>query len=108
MNSIRWDWVKQSSQFTVSNIYSDTLIYLLTTTYTILINYIQSTPFDMANPPSSPQFDWKMYRYIPSPAGATIAMTIFLVLTLLHIWKYLTTRSHLLVYVILGALCPSP
>jgi hypothetical protein len=61
----------------------------------------------MANPPSSPQFDWKMYRYIPSLAGAAIAMTIFLILTLLHIWKYFTTRSHLLIYIILGALCPS-
>jgi hypothetical protein len=64
-------------------------------------------PLDMANPPSSPKFDWKMYRYVPSLAGAAIALAIFFILTLLHIWRYFTLRSHLVIYVIIGALCQS-
>jgi hypothetical protein len=61
----------------------------------------------MANPPSSPSFDWKMYRYIPSLAGAIAALIIFLILTLLHLWQYLRSRKLIAFLVISGALCTS-
>jgi hypothetical protein len=61
----------------------------------------------MANPPSSPGFDWKMYRYIPTLVGAIIALTIFLIMALLHLWQLIRLRQVLIVYVIIGALSMS-
>ncbi|KAJ4355409.1 uncharacterized protein N0V89_003425 [Didymosphaeria variabile] len=57
------------------------------------------------NPPKSAGFDWQMYRYIPSLAGAIIGMIIFFTLTLLLLWQWLRTRNHLLLFVIVGATC---
>lgn len=57
------------------------------------------------NPPKSAQFDWEMYRYIPSLAGAIIGMIIFFTLTLLLMWQWLRTRNHILIFVIIGAIC---
>ncbi|KAF2027425.1 RTA1-domain-containing protein [Setomelanomma holmii] len=59
----------------------------------------------MANPPSSPEFDWKMYRYVPTLVGAIIALIIFLIMALLHLWQYLKLRKSIIIYVVLGALC---
>jgi hypothetical protein len=62
----------------------------------------------MANPPSSPEFDWKMYRYIPSLAGAIAALVVFLIMTLLHVWQYIRLRKVIIFLVINGALCTFP
>jgi hypothetical protein len=61
----------------------------------------------MANPPSSPKFDWKMFRYIPTLIGAIISLIIFLILALLHLWQLLRLRQGIVVYVIIGTLCTS-
>lgn len=59
----------------------------------------------MANPPSSPKFDWKMYRYVPSLAGAIVALIIFLIMAMLHAWQFMKLRKIIIIYVIVGALC---
>ncbi|KAF2825900.1 RTA1-domain-containing protein [Ophiobolus disseminans] len=59
----------------------------------------------MANPPSSPEFDWKMFRYVPSLAGAIICLIIFLIMALLHIWQYLRLRKAIIIYIVVGAFC---
>lgn len=63
----------------------------------------------MANPPSSPEFDWKMYRYIPSLAAAILFLVLFSILTLLHVLSYIRHHRTSIIYVILGGLCtPHP
>ena len=57
----------------------------------------------MANPPSSPEFDWKMYRYIPSLAGALVALSIFFIMTLLHLYQFLRSRNRIILFVVIGA-----
>ncbi|KAF1965652.1 RTA1 like protein, partial [Bimuria novae-zelandiae CBS 107.79] len=59
----------------------------------------------MANPPKSAQFDWAMYRYIPSLAGAIIGMIIFFILSLLLLWQWLRLRNHILIFVLVGTIC---
>jgi intracellular septation protein A len=59
----------------------------------------------MANPPSTPEFDWKMYRYVPSLPLATLSLALFSILTLLHTYQYLRHRKSTIIYVIIGALC---
>jgi len=59
----------------------------------------------MANPPSSPEFDWKMYRYVPSLAGAIICLIIFLIMAFLHVWQFLKLRKAIVLYVVIGAFC---
>ena len=59
----------------------------------------------MANPPSSPTFDWKMYRYIPSLPAAILFLSLFTILTLFHTYTYLRHRKSSIIYIILGGLC---
>lgn len=59
----------------------------------------------MANPPKHPSFDWEMYRYIPSLAGAIVSTMVFFFLTLILLWRWFQQRNHLLVFVIVGTLC---
>lgn len=59
----------------------------------------------MANPPVASNFDWKMYRYVPSLAGAIIGVVIFFILTLLLLWQWSRTRKHILVFIIMGTTC---
>lgn len=59
----------------------------------------------MANPPSGPQFDWKMFRYVPTLVGGIIALVIFFIMTLLHLWQFLKVRQSIMIYVLMGALC---
>jgi hypothetical protein len=61
----------------------------------------------MANPPSTPEFDWKMYRYVPTLVGAIIALIVFLIMAFLHLWQFLKLRKVIIIYVIIGALCMS-
>ncbi|KAF1921391.1 RTA1 like protein-domain-containing protein [Ampelomyces quisqualis] len=58
----------------------------------------------MGNPPSHPTFDWKMFRYVPSLAGAIVALVIFSIMTLLHTWQLLKSRQVIMIYVIVGAI----
>lgn len=62
----------------------------------------------MANPPSSPEFDWKMFRYVPSLVGAIICIIIFLIMALLHMWQYLRLRKAIIIYVVVGTICTLP
>jgi hypothetical protein len=62
----------------------------------------------MANPPSSPEFDWKMFRYVPSLVGAIICLVTFLILALLHLWQFLKLRKTIIIYIVIGALCTYP
>jgi hypothetical protein len=59
----------------------------------------------MANPPSGPSFDWKMYRYTPSLAAAILFLTLFTILTVLHVYSYTRSRRTSIIYIILGGLC---
>ena len=61
----------------------------------------------MANPPSGPSFDWKMYRYIPSLPAAILFLILFFILTLAHVYTYLRYRKTSTIYVILGGICKS-
>ncbi|KAF1944759.1 RTA1-domain-containing protein [Clathrospora elynae] len=58
----------------------------------------------MANPPSSPEFDWKMYRYVPSLAGAIVCITIFLIMALLHLYQYFQLKNRIIIFVVIGAM----
>ncbi|KAF1933155.1 RTA1-domain-containing protein [Didymella exigua CBS 183.55] len=53
----------------------------------------------MANPPSSPSFDWKIYPH-PHPHPHP-----FTILTLLHGYSYVQHRRTSIIYIILGGLC---
>lgn len=59
----------------------------------------------MANPPSSPKFDWKMYRYVPSLAGAVICLVVFSIMAFLHLWQFLKLKNRILIFVLIGTLC---
>lgn len=59
----------------------------------------------MANPPSSPEFDWKMYRYTPSLAAGILFLALFSILTLMHVYSYTRHRRTSIIYIILGGLC---
>lgn len=59
----------------------------------------------MANPPPGPSFDWKMYRYTPSLAAAILFLTLFTIMTLLHVHSYARYRRTSIIYIILGGLC---
>ncbi|KAL6704273.1 hypothetical protein ACN47E_008337 [Coniothyrium glycines] len=59
----------------------------------------------MANPPSAPGFDWKMYRYTPSLVGAIFALLVFLIMALLHLYQLLKLKNRIVIFVVIGALC---
>jgi hypothetical protein len=61
--------------------------------------------FKMANPPSSPKFDWKMFRYTPTLVGAIVSLVIFLIMALLHLWQLFKLRQIVIIYIIIGAFC---
>ncbi|KAF2705978.1 RTA1 like protein [Pleomassaria siparia CBS 279.74] len=49
-------------------------------------------------------FDFKMFRYIPSLAGAVVAMVVFTILAGLHFWQWYRTRQRIILCVVLGTL----
>jgi hypothetical protein len=59
------------------------------------------------NPPKGPGFDWEMYRYVPSLAGAIVCLIVFLVMALLHLYQFLKSRNRVIIFVVIGALCMS-
>ena len=72
------------------------------------IRYYLEEPFRLtilANPPSDPSFDWKMYRYVPSLPAAILFLVLFSILTLAHVYAYLRYRKTSTIYVILGGIC---
>jgi hypothetical protein len=59
------------------------------------------------NPPKAPGFDWEMYRYVPSLAGALVSLIVFLIMACLHMWQYIKTKNRIVLFVVIGALCTS-
>ncbi|KAJ4315768.1 hypothetical protein N0V94_005787 [Neodidymelliopsis sp. IMI 364377] len=59
----------------------------------------------MANPPSSSEFDWKMYRYVPSLALGILFVILFSIMAAMHTFAYCRHRKANTIYMILGALC---
>ncbi|KAG9191133.1 hypothetical protein G6011_09221 [Alternaria panax] len=57
------------------------------------------------NPPKGPDFDWEMYRYVPSLAGSIACLVVFLIMALLHLYQYLRSRNRVVIFVVIGALC---
>ncbi|CAN9464663.1 unnamed protein product [Alternaria alternata] len=57
------------------------------------------------NPPKGPNFDWEMYRYVPSLAGAIVCLVVFLVMAFLHLYQYLRSMNRIIIFVVIGALC---
>jgi formate hydrogenlyase subunit 4 len=57
------------------------------------------------NPPKSPGFDWEMYRYVPSLAGAIICIIVFFAMAVLHLNKFLRSKNRIIVFLVIGALC---
>jgi hypothetical protein len=45
-----------------------------------------------------------MFRYVPSLAGAIVALVIFSIMTMLHAWQFLKSRQVIMIYVIVGAI----
>ena len=45
-----------------------------------------------------------MFRYIPSLVGAIVALFIFSIMTMLHVWQFLKSRQVIMIYVIIGAI----
>lgn len=45
-----------------------------------------------------------MFRYVPSLVGATVALVIFSIMTMLHVWQFLRSRQVIMIYVIIGAI----
>lgn len=62
----------------------------------------------MANPPSSSEFDWKMYRYVPSLALGILFVILFSIMAAMHTFAYCRHRKANTIYMILGALCTYP
>jgi hypothetical protein len=59
------------------------------------------------NPPKAPGFDWEMYRYVPSMAGAIVCLIVFLIMAGLHLWQFVKTKNRIVLFVVVGALCTS-
>ncbi|CAE7022915.1 RTA1 protein [Pyrenophora teres f. teres] len=57
------------------------------------------------NPPTSPTFDFKMYRYTPSLASAILCAVVFSILALVHLALYVRRRNRVVALVVIGALC---
>lgn len=45
-----------------------------------------------------------MFRYVPSLVGAVMALIIFSIMTMLHVWQFLKSRQVIMIYVIMGAI----
>lgn len=52
-----------------------------------------------------PEFDFKLYRYTPTLAGAIVALVVFAVLTAVHFWRLIRARSFYFVPFLVGGIC---
>lgn len=57
------------------------------------------------NPPKSAEFDWEMYRYVPSLAGAIVCLVVFFAMAVLHARQFWQSGNRIVVFVVVGALC---
>ncbi|EUC35468.1 hypothetical protein COCCADRAFT_90632 [Bipolaris zeicola 26-R-13] len=57
------------------------------------------------NPPKSPGFDWEMYRYTPSLAGAILCIVVFAIMACLHLLRFFRSKNRIIVFLVIGALC---
>ncbi|KAK3180683.1 hypothetical protein K4F52_008033 [Lecanicillium sp. MT-2017a] len=51
-----------------------------------------------------PEFDFKLYRYTPSLAGAIVAAVIFGILTITHVWRMARTKSFYFTPFLIGGI----
>lgn len=53
----------------------------------------------------SPEFDFQLYRYTPSLAGAIIAVVVFAALTSIHFWRLMRARAFYFTAFLVGGVC---
>ena len=51
--------------------------------------------------------DFKLFRYDPSMAGAVIFFILFLVVSVLHLYQMVRTKTWILVPFVIGGFCKS-
>lgn len=51
------------------------------------------------------EFDFKLYRYTPTLAGAIVALIVFAILTGVHFWRMIRARSFYFVPFLVGGIC---
>lgn len=54
-----------------------------------------------------PEFDFELYRYIPSLPAAIISVVVFAILTVSHTWRLLRARAFYFTAFTVGGLCES-
>lgn len=54
-----------------------------------------------------PEFDFMLYRYTPSLAGAVVAAVIFGILTITHFWRMARAKSFYFTPFLIGGICKS-
>lgn len=52
--------------------------------------------------------DFRLYRYDPSMAAAVIFVILFLIVTVLHFYQMMRTRTWILIPFVLGGICMLP
>ena len=52
-----------------------------------------------------PEFDFKLYRYTPSLAGAIVGVCIFAILTGAHVWRMTRARAFYFTPFVIGGAC---
>jgi hypothetical protein len=52
--------------------------------------------------------DFKLYRYNPSMAAAVIFIILFLLVTVLHTYQMLRTRTWIFIPFVIGGVCKIP
>lgn len=50
-------------------------------------------------------FNFQLYRYTPSLAAAVVAVAIFAILTVLHMWRLLRARAFYFTAFTVGGIC---
>lgn len=50
-------------------------------------------------------FNFQLYRYTPSLAAAAVAVAIFAILTVLHMWRLLRARAFYFTAFTVGGIC---
>ena len=53
----------------------------------------------------APEFDFKLYRYIPSLEASIVAIVVFAILTSVHFWRLLRARAFYFTPFLIGGVC---
>jgi hypothetical protein len=54
------------------------------------------------------EVDFKLYRYDPSMAAAVIFIILFLVVSVLHLYQMIRTRTWIFIPFVIGGICKLP